>query len=223
MLFANQKGIAMLRIVLVCFSIFLASCTVSPLSGSNSGHSVGDGNIETHVSVFPTQAIQIAYGLNNNLDVGGFVEYGILSLSLEAWLKYALINEEQGHGLSLGGGGFLTGGILNSDGVYVSAIYSYRAQGFEPYIKLKLSKIEWDVEGLRKKRKENAENNGTNDLISSIILSSAENADNYFLMYGVGSRISLSDDSYIGLGLLGVKSKQVQSALVPEINFTMKF
>lgn len=213
---ANQKGIAMLRIVLICFSVFLTSCSLMPLSGSNSGRSIGEGNIETHFSLIPVQAAQMAYGVTKDLDVGGLIEYGFLSLSLEAWIKYALINEEKGHGLSLVAGAFSTASLINSRGNYAGGIYSYRTEGFEPYVKLKINNVSWDDKAYKNKDADKSN-------FSNLIMAAVESADRYYLRYGFGSRIYISDKSAIGLGFVGIKSKNVESKLLPEFNFTINF
>lgn len=208
----------MLRVVLICFSVFLASCSLMPLSGSNSGRSIGEGNIETHFSLIPVQAAQIAYGVTKDLDVGGLIEYGFLSLSLEAWIKYALINEEKGHGLSLVAGAFSTASLINSRGNYVGSIYSYRTEDFEPYIKLKINDVSWNDEAYKNKDKDFDKSDFNN-----LIIAAVESADRYYLRYGFGSRIYVSDKSSIGLGFVGIKSKNVESKLLPEFNFNVKF
>lgn len=212
----------MLRVVLVCFSVFLASCSFSPLTSTNSGRSVGDGNVETQFSIIPVQSVQVAYGVSDNLDVGGFIEFAVVSLSLEAWLKYALINEEQGHGLSLLTGMFSSGSFISSSGYYVGAIYSYRTEDFEPYLKLKISDVSWDIEEYRKKQKENKEKEGK-FLFDDIIISAAENADRYYFTYGAGSRIHVSPRMAIGLGIIGIAGEKSRAGPAPEFNFSVKF
>lgn len=209
---------------MISLSILLTSCSINPLSGNNSGRSIGEGNVETHITLLPVQSAQLSYGATKNLDVGGLIEYGGLYLSLEAWLKYVLINEEQGHGLSLVSGLFTSSSIVSNRGFYVGTIYSYRTKNFEPYIKLKLSQIYWDTTSLREEQEKLKQANNTdNSFAHDIIISVAENADTHFLTYGLGSRINVSDRSAIGLGVLGFASEGVRSNLIPEFNFTVKF
>lgn len=213
-----------MRFLLIGLSILLTSCSINPLSGNNSGRSIGEGNVETHVTVFPVQSAQLSYGTTKNLDVGGLIEYGGLYLSIEAWLKYALINKDQGHGLSLVSGLFSSASIVSNRGFYVGSIYSYRTKNFEPYIKLKLSQIYWDATSLREEQeKRNKQKNDKDSFVNDIIIAVAKNTDTHFLTYGVGSRINVSDKSAIGLGLLGFASEGVTSNLIPEFNFTVKF
>lgn len=214
----------MLRFVLIGLSVLLTSCSINPLSGNNSGRSIGKDNFETHITLLPVQSAQLSYGATKNLDVGGLIEYGGLYLSLEAWLKYALINKEQGHGLSLVSGLFSSASVVSSRGFYVGSIYSYRTKNFEPYVKLKLSQVYWDTTSLREEQKKRQQKNNTdNSFINDIIIAVAENADTNFLTYGLGTRINVSDRGAIGLGVLGFASKGVESNLIPEFNFTVKF
>lgn len=216
----------MLRIVLICFSVFLASCSFAPLTSTNSGRSVGEGNIETHFSILPVQSVQVAYGVTDNLDIGGIVEYGVLSLSLEAWLKYALVNQEQGHGLSLLAGAFKSGSVVNSSGYYVGAIYSYKFEDFEPYLKFKISDVSWDIEEYKKSVEEDKKRNKEkedSDFLTDLIVSAAESADRHYLTYGAGSRIYVTPRTSIGLGVIGIVGENSKAGPAPEFNFNVKF
>lgn len=207
----------------------LSACSALPLSGANSGRTVGDGNVALHLTLYPVVATQVAYGINDKLDMAGFVELGLASVSLEAWLKYTLLEPESKHAVAVVAGLFSTKNSLyaNNRGKYLGAIYSYRGRYFEPYFKAKLAHVIWDVEEYRQRLAEKKDQPKQDDFsrtVNQALLSSAEEADSLYMLYGFGSRIYFTQDSSIGLGFVGrISIASGGAALAPELNFNFRF
>lgn len=125
----------------------ITACAIGPMLAPNSGRSLGKGKVSLEGSVLPTLAVNLGYGITENLDAGVLVEQQFGPVGA-LWSKYSFLNQQGGWSIAGYGGVHAGKAFVSSSGFFAGPVISYRHPGIEPYVSLRFTRVKWDASEL---------------------------------------------------------------------------
>lgn len=195
----------MKNILTLLLLLALTSCAIGPLALNETARSTGAGHHALSASFGSTDyALKWNYGLSQNLDIGVQVE----NLSQGIRAKYSLLNQSEGSSVAIAGG---TGLSMGGNHHYLDAIYSTRANWFEPYLAYRFMWVNSDSKEFK--------SSDTDEKILRI------DRDNYrYGQFFLGTRLNFSENFYGSIELSSFHSL-AEVKVSPELfyNFGLGF
>jgi hypothetical protein len=137
-----------MKFVPIFILVLICGCSLAPISTPRSAQSLGKNKNKIEVMpIIPVLGFNYQRGISENLDLGFSIEQQLAPVA-SGFFKYSFINQPQDFSLASTGGLFYGSGIVNTKGLHLGLITSYRKKWFEAFLYPRYNHLQWDGSNL---------------------------------------------------------------------------